>query len=229
MHNAPHPCAYNSFGTTYLEHRKALEFDIEQHAELKYYAESLGIQYSCSIWDMDSAKEIIDLNPYYIKVPSACNTNFVLLDYLYKNYQNDIHISLGMSTKREINKILSYCKKYKDRTVIYWTTSDYPVKFNELYLLELNNIPKCFEKGFSGHHNGIAIDIATIPLGVTWIERHFTLDRTSKGTDHAAALEPPGLTKLVRDVNATAESLEYKEDLTEGEKTNRNKLRNANR
>ena len=61
--------------------------------------------------------------------------------------------------------------------------------------------------GFSGHHQGIAADIAALTLGAEWIERHFTLDRTWKGTDHAASLEPDGLRKLVRDVRNVAKAL----------------------
>ena len=65
--------------------------------------------------------------------------------------------------------------------------------------------------GFSGHHLGIAADIAAIALGATWVERHFTLDRTCKGTDHAASLEADGLRKLVRDVRNVSKALKYKE------------------
>jgi len=80
--------------------------------------------------------------------------------------------------------------------------------------------------GFSGHHLGIAIDIAAYTLGANWIERHFTLDRTWKGTDHSASLEPTGLRKLVRDLNATHKSLTYKnDDILDVEKEQRNKLK----
>jgi len=64
--------------------------------------------------------------------------------------------------------------------------------------------------GFSGHHKGIAIDIAAYTLGAKWIERHFTLDRTWKGTDHAASLEPDGLRRLKRDLIATYKALKFK-------------------
>ena len=226
IQDKPHPCPINAFGETYLQHRQALEFDIHQHKALKNYAESIGIKYSCSVWDEDSAAEIISLNPDYIKIPSALNCNFKLLDYVFSNYNKQVHISLGMTTKQEIQELYKYLEQYKDRTVVYWTTSDYPVKFDELYLLEINNIPNHFEKGFSGHHSGISVDIAAVTLGAIWIERHFTLDRTWKGTDQAASLETSGLTKLCRDIKATCNSLQYKNiDLTNGEKNNREKLK----
>merc|ERR1711972_752311 len=82
------------------------------------------------------------------------------------------------------------------------------------------------EIAFSGHHLGIAVDIAAYALGATWIERHFTKDRTWKGTDHAASLEPAGLGKLIRDLKATYTSLTYKSmDILDLEKAQRAKLK----
>jgi N-acetylneuraminate synthase len=83
-------------------------------------------------------------------------------------------------------------------------------------LLELQTLKNRFgsrikEIGFSGHHLGIAVDIAAVTLGASWIERHFTLDRTWKGTDHAASLEPDGLRRLVRDVRAVSQALTFKD------------------
>ena len=83
--------------------------------------------------------------------------------------------------------------------------------------------------GFSGHHLGIAPDIAAVTLGVDWIERHFTLDRTWKGTDHAASLEPEGLRRLCRDVKNVEKALSYKEeDILTIEKVQRAKLKKCN-
>jgi N-acetylneuraminate synthase len=98
-------------------------------------------------------------------------------------------------------------------------------------LLEIKRLKENYgyivkEIGFSGHHLGIAVDIAAYALGATWIERHFTLDRTWKGTDHAASLEPDGLRRLVRDLKATEKALAYKQqDLLEIEKVQRDKLK----
>ena len=80
--------------------------------------------------------------------------------------------------------------------------------------------------GFSGHHLGIAVDAAAVALGAEWVERHFTLDRTWKGTDHAASLEPDGLRKLCRDCRAVYKALKYKEeDILEIEKPQLEKLK----
>lgn len=226
IQNQPHSCPMHSFGETYLQHRKFLEFNIETHKELKKYCDEIGIKYSCSVWDIPSAEEIISLNPDYIKVPSACNNNYDLIKTLLNKYNGDIHISLGMSTKEELNKLYGFLYDFRKRIVLYWTTSDYPVKFEDLFLLEISQIPNSFTKGFSGHNLGIAVDIAAYTLGCSWFERHFTLDRTAKGNDHSASLERDGLYKLVRDLKATHKALQYKNiDLTEGEIKNRKKLR----
>ena len=226
LHNQPHPCPMHSFGETYLQHREALEFSLDQHRELQKYCEEVGIGYVCSVWDEDSARDIISLSPDFIKVPSAMNENYLLLDILFNEYDGDIHISTGMIGKEAKAKLYNYLDNKKDRVVVYHTTSGYPVPFKELYLQEISNIKEFFRAGYSGHHLGIAVDVCAYTLGATWIERHFTLDRTSKGTDHSASLEPIGLQKLCRDLKACYSSLNYKNiDMTEDEQENSRKLK----
>ncbi len=229
----PHPNEKNSFGDSYKEHREFLEFDIGQHMELKKYAESLDLIYSCSVWGIESAKEIISLKPKFIKIPSALNLNFPLLEFLCESYRGDIHLSLGMTKKEEETKIIKIFKKNNKlkNLVLYACTSGYPVKFEEVYLGEIKRLRSKYIRevkgiGFSGHHLGIAIDIAAITLGANWIERHFTLDRTWKGTDQVASLEPDGMRKLVRDTINVQKSFEYKpKKLIETELITRDKLK----
>ena len=117
------------------------------------------------------------------------------------------------------------------RLVIYSCTSGYPVPAEDVCLLELHKLKNIFgdkinEYGFSGHHKGISLDIAAYTLGAVWIERHFTKDRTWKGTDHAASLEPQGLDKLIRDLHFTNKALKYKNsEILEIEKIQRDKLK----
>tara|TARA_A100001011_G_C14219129_1_gene803470 strand:- start:441 stop:1298 length:858 start_codon:yes stop_codon:yes gene_type:complete len=216
-YNAPHPVMENSYGKTYGEHRDFLELSIEQHIELKEYCDSLSVEYSCSVWDLNSAKDIISLNPRIIKIPSPCNLNFDMLDYLTKKFNGEIHISLGMTTRREERNIMNIIQnngRLKD-IVLYACTSSYPSLFEDVCLMEIKRLKDHWGAlvksiGFSGHHLGIAVDMGAITLGASHVERHFTLDRTSKGTDHAASLEPDGLRKLVRDSAAISSSLKYK-------------------
>ncbi|MDD2198823.1 MAG: N-acetylneuraminate synthase family protein [Bacteroidales bacterium] len=234
QYEAPHPNQMHAYGKTYGEHREFLEFTLEQHAELKSYCEKIGIGYATSVWDITSAKEIISLNPDFIKVPSACNNHFEMLRVLRDQYSGYVQISMGMTTKDEEQEIVSFFEETgaaKDRVIIFSCTSGYPVPFEDIGMLEINRLYDNFENrvkeiGFSGHHLGIAVDIAAYTLGARWIERHFTKDRTWKGTDHAASLEPGGLGKLIRDLNATFKSLQYKkEDILDIEKEQRNKLK----
>lgn len=232
-YNAPHPNPSNSYGKTYGDHREFLEFDLDQHKQLKKWCESFGVEYSTSVWDVTSAKEITLLNPKLIKIPSACNLNKKMLEYLADNYEGEIHLSFGMTTQEEEEKIVSFFEE-KNRAkdlVLYSCTSGYPVPFEDISLLEISRIKHQFQNrvksvGFSGHHLGIAVDSAAIALGVEWVERHFTLDRTWKGTDHAASLEPDGMRKLVRDCNAVHKALTHKKsDILEIEDVQRNKLK----
>lgn len=233
QYNAPHPNPRHSYGDTYGEHREYLEFTIDQHAELKNLCEEMGIVYSTSVWDMTSAREVVSLNPELIKIPSAINTHRELLEYLRDNYEGQIHISTGMSTTEEVDELVDiFVSKGRGKDVVlYACTSGYPVPFSDVKLLDIPDLyeryaNKVGEIGFSGHHLGIAIDVAAYALGARWIERHFTLDRTWKGTDHAASLEPDGLRRLVRDLDATHQSMGRKSgDLLEIEKPQREKLK----
>jgi len=232
-YNTPHPNPTNSYGNTYGEHREFLEFDLEQHKQLKAWCDELGVEYSTSVWDTISAEEICLLNPSLIKVPSACNLNKRLLEYLCDNCGGEIHLSFGMTTKEEEEMIVSLfeSKNRNKDLVIYSCTSGYPVPFEDICLFELKRLQEQFANrvkaiGFSGHHLGIAVDSAAVALGAEWIERHYTLDRTWKGTDHAASLEPEGIRKLVRDCKAVAKALQYKhEDILDIESVQRNKLK----
>lgn len=234
QYNQPHPNPANSYGNTYGEHREYLEFDVNQHLELKAFCEDIGIDYSSSVWDLTSAKEIASLHPIFIKIPSACNNNVKVLEWLCENYKGDIHISTGMTSKDEIDYLVTLFKKYKRNKdlVLYNCTSGYPVPFEDVCLLDINLLIEKYKDdvkhiGFSGHHLGIAVDIAAYTLGANIVERHYTLDRTWKGTDHAASLEPMGLRKLVRDLSAVHKALTYKsEDILPIEKEQRHKLKN---
>ena len=234
QYNTPHPVPHNSYGQTYGAHREFLEFNQKQHAELKAYSEKLGIQYSTSVWDLSSAQQIIELNPLLIKVPSACNNNYPMLQALRDLDKGEVHISFGMTTKAEEEEVVKFFEKTgqaKTRLVVYSCTSGYPVPFKDVCLLEINRLYTSFgdrvkEIGFSGHHLGISIDIAAYTLGARWIERHFTKDRTWKGTDHAASLEVPGLQKLVRDLEHNYSALRAKDtEILDIEATQREKLK----
>lgn len=217
QYNAPHPNPKNSYGATYGEHREFLEFTAEQHQTLMMYCEERGIDYSTSVWDLTSAKVITALNPKLIKIPSAMNNHTELLHWLCDNYRGEIHISTGMTDYQEIEELVEFFiqKKRNKDLVIYNCTSGYPVPYKDICLLELVRLKEKYANkvkaiGFSGHHLGTAIDIAAYTLGAEWIERHFTIDKKWKGTDHSASLEPQELKLLVDDLTNVSEALIYK-------------------
>lgn len=232
-YNAPHPNPIHAYGDTYGAHREFLEFTADQHRGLKETCEEWGVVYSTSVWDMTSAKEIIAINPDLIKVPSACNLHFEMLSELANNYGGEIHLSFGMTKHDEEEQIIQFFedKKRAKDLVIYSCTSGYPVEFSDVCLYEITRLKDSFGKrvkaiGFSGHHLGIAVDIAGLALGAQWFERHFTLDRTWRGTDHSASLEPDGMRRLARDVRHVSLSLAPKrEEILPVEQVQRAKLK----
>jgi sialic acid synthase len=235
QYNSPHPVPENSYGKSYGEHREFLEFDIIQNRELKEFCDSLDIIYSCSVWDVSSAKEIIALETEFLKVPSACNNNFDMLKVLRDEYHGQVQISVGMTTKKEIEEIVSFFEKTNqstNRLLIYSCTSGYPVPPTDVALLEINWLYENYasrvcEIGFSGHHLGVKLDIAAYTLGARWIERHFTKDKTWKGTDHGASLDANELSDLVLSLDEVYKALTLKDnDILLIEQEQRHKLKN---
>lgn len=238
-----HPVPANAYGDTYGAHREFLELNLEQHQELKYECEENGIEYSTSVWDLSSAKEITSLDPHLIKIPSATNQHYDLQNYLCENYGGEIHVSFGMTTHEEMDQVVRF---YEERErakdlVIYACTSGYPVEFQDICLLDIHSLQEKFGKrvkfiGFSGHHLGIAADVAAMTTGMIgekmfggqfgYIERHFTLDRTWKGTDHSASLEPDGLRRLCRDLKNVHKAISHKSsEILDVEAVQREKLK----
>lgn len=233
QYNAPHPNPANSYGKTYGEHREFLEFTADQHRQLKGWCEEFGIIYSTSVWDLTSAKEIAAIKPEFIKIPSACNNHFPMLQWLCDNYGGEIQLSFGMTTHVEEEQIVSLFQKNNRNKdlVIFNCTSGYPVPYEDVCLLELRRLIETYGStvkkiGFSGHHLGTAVDVAAYTLGAEVIERHYTMDKTWKGTDHAASLEPDELKRLVGDLNAVRQALTYKSsEILPIEQVQRDKLK----
>jgi len=216
----PHPNPFHSYGTTYSEHREFLEFSINEHKDFKKRCEKNNREYSCSVWDLISAEEIIKMNINIIKIPSACNLDKDLLEFVFKNHKKSIHISLGMTTNKEIKKIYNLSKKYKRNQdlIFYACTSCYPVEPKNLYLKQIEYLKKNYANniqafGFSGHHTSILPDIAALAYGANYIERHFTLNKKWKGTDHIASLESDEFRSLMRNLILVEKSIQNKPDI----------------
>jgi N-acetylneuraminate synthase len=201
----------NSFGATYREHRQRLELSLDDHAVLRADAAELGVGYACSVWDESSAREMATLDPAYLKIPSAANTDPGLLATVLDVWGGEIHVSLGMTTRAELRSICDVLAPAMSRTVLYACTSAYPVAPEDLSLLEISWLrtldPAPALVGFSGHHSGIVPDVAAVALGAGIIERHVTDDRGRRGSDQALSLLADELATLRENVDMVAAGL----------------------
>ena len=181
---------------TYLEYKHRVEFGMKQYDEIDQYCEQKGIGWFASVWDTDSVDFMNNYNNI-TKMPSALITDDELISHAREQFDK-LLISTGMSTEQEIE----HCVKVCNPDVIMHTNSTYPSPVSELNLNYINWIKDKYKKevGYSGHEFGLATTFATVAMGVTWIERHITLDRTLWGSDHIASVEPGGMIKLVKGI-----------------------------
>lgn len=214
----------NSFGHTYGEHRKALEFSEDEFLCLKEYAANRGIGFFATPFDILSLEFIHRIGVPYIKFGSTQIYDVRMIDRYYMDEMTTpVIMSTGMSSLKHINEVYEYLNFYGDVDVIMQTTSSYPCDENNIHLRVIKLLKKQFprvEIGLSGHYvsgNG-AIEAAAVAIGATWIERHFTLDRTWKGSDQASSLEPEGLKNVVKAVRSVERALgEEKKEMLECE------------
>lgn len=208
---------------TYLDYKYKVEFGKEEYDEIDRYCKEKGIGWFASVWDKDS----VDFMSQYTnisKIPSALITDKELVEYARSKFDYLI-ISTGMSTEEEIELAV----KYSNPDVIMHTNSTYPSPIDELNLEYLHWLKNKYKRkiGYSGHEYGLVTTFATIPMGVTWVERHITLDRTMWGSDQVASVEPAGLIKLVKGIRDIEKALggNYKRQLLESELSKRKSLR----
>ena len=192
----------NSFGKTYGEHKRVLELLDEDYQELFTFTNELEIVFSASGWDEESIDFLDELGVSFYKMASADLTNFPLLKHTAK-IGKQMLLSTGMANMDIVKNAYNLVNKHNNQIAILQCTSTYPSKFEEIHLNVINTYKTDFPDaiiGYSGHELGIAIPPVAVALGARIIERHFTLDRTMKGGDHAASLEPVGFAKMVRDI-----------------------------
>ena len=199
----------NSFGTTYGEHREFLEFGLEEYLELKKYAAQLDISFFATAFDFKSADFLAELDTPAFKIASGDLKNIPLLKYVAR-FQKPMIISTGGSTLEDVERAYQAIIPINTQLCILQCTASYPTNFEELDLKVINTYSQKFPQavvGLSSHDNGIAMAVAAYVLGACVIEKHFTLNRALRGTDHAFSLEPTGLRKMVRDLRRTRQAL----------------------
>ena len=199
----------NSFGKTYGEHKIALELSEADYHELNTYCKKMDIIFCASGWDEESIDFLDEMGIPFFKMASADLTNFPLLVHTAKKNKPMI-LSTGMADMKMVQAAYSQVNQINNQIAILQCTSTYPSAFSEVHLNVLQTFMKEFPDtviGYSGHEQGIAIPPAAVALSAKIIERHFTLDRTLKGGDHAASLEPQGFAKMVRDIRHIEEAM----------------------
>ena len=192
----------NSFGRTYGLHREALEFDRAEYQELQGYARDLGLTLFATAFDFASADFLAKLDMPAFKMASGDLTNIPLLKHV-AGFNKPMIISTGGGSLEDVERAYAAVAPINPHLCLLQCTASYPAAFEELNLRVITTYRERFPDvvvGLSAHDNGIAMALVGYVLGARVVEKHFTLNRSMKGTDHAFSLEQPGLRRLVRDL-----------------------------
>ena len=195
----------NSYGATYGEHREYLEFGRAEYQELKAYAAEIGISFFATAFDLRSADFLAELDMPAYKVASADLINTPLLRHVAA-IGKPVIVSTGGATLDDVRRGYDTVAEINPQVALLQCTAGYPAEWNELDLRVIGTYRELFPSsvvGLSSHDNGIAMAVAAYVLGARIVEKHFTLNRALKGTDHRFSLEPQGLRKMVRDLRRT--------------------------
>ena len=193
----------NSYGSTYGLHRLALELTCEQYVACRDVALVEGVTFFATAFDEASADLLMDVDVPAFKIASGDLTNTPLLRHV-ATLGKPVIVSTGGATFADVDRAVEMLSRFTGAVALLHCTAAYPVRdFAELNLEAIVRMRAAYPNhviGWSGHDSGIAMGIVAYALGARIIEKHFTLNRAMKGTDHAFSLEPPGLKKLVRDL-----------------------------
>ncbi|CAL9700510.1 unnamed protein product [Knipowitschia caucasica] len=190
----------HSWGKTYGEHKRFLEFSHEQYRELKKYAQDIGIFLTASGMDEMAMEFLHELDVPFFKVASCDANNFPCLEKTAKKGRPMV-ISSGMQSMETMRRVYQMVKEHNQNFAILQCTSAYPLDPKDVNLRVIQEFQKEFPDipiGYSGHEQGINITVAAVALGAKVVERHVTLDKTWKGNDHEASLDPSELAELVK-------------------------------
>lgn len=200
----------NSFASTYGEHRDFLELSLDELVKLKDLSDSLGIDFLVTPFDFSSLEDLIAIGVKSYKIASADIVHTPLIERVLKTGAPLI-ISTGHCLINDIDRVADLLNHHSNKSALLHCTASYP---SPIESMNLNCIPMLIDRygsrsliGLSDHENGIDCASTAYMLGARVFEKHFTLDRSSKGTDNAFSLEPQGLEKLVRNLKRIPLSL----------------------
>ena len=191
-----------SFGTTYGEHREFLEFGRDEYLELQEYASEIGVTFFATAFDIPSADFLAELDMPAYKIASGDLRNLPLLEHVAR-LGKPMLVSTGGGSMDDVVRACEAVLAINPQLCLMQCTATYPAPAEEMELRVIETYAKRFPEvviGLSDHYNGIAMAVAAYLLGARVIEKHFTLNHTWKGSDHAMSLEPVGFSKMVRDL-----------------------------
>ncbi|XP_002731191.1 N-acetylneuraminate-9-phosphate synthase-like [Saccoglossus kowalevskii] len=210
----------NSWGATYGEHKRYLEFSHEQYYELKAYADSIGILMTASGMDEKAVDFLDELGVSFLKVASMDTNNLPYLTHAAKKGRPMV-ISSGMQTLETMRKVYEIVKPVNNKFCILQCTSCYPLAPENVHLNVIKTYLKEFPDipiGYSGHEQGLAITLGAVAMGAKVVERHITLDKSWKGSDHKASLDPRELTELISNIRVLEKAMgSYDKDMRQCE------------
>ncbi len=192
----------NSYGETYGKHREALEFDESQFNEIKNYAKEIDIDFFATPFDFESIDFLDNLGVPAFKIASADLLNTPLQIEIAKRNKK-IFLSTGHGSFDDVKRARDSICKYNSDLIIMHCCASYPPEISDLNLKVIETYKKNFPNhiiGLSDHENGIDAGPIAFLLGARVFEKHVTLNRALKGTDHAFSLEPHGFTKFIRNI-----------------------------
>jgi sialic acid synthase len=191
----------HSFGETYGQHREFLELGREQYADLQDYAAARKLTFFATACDIQSVGDLETIGVPLYKVASRDLTNLPLIDCIART-KKPILLSCGMDTMDEIGEALATVRRHHDRIVLLQCTSGYPTPYADVNIRAMHTLRRKFGTlvGMSDHTIGIMVPVVAAGLGAVVVEKHVTLARHMKGTDHSCSLEPEGLRRVVRDI-----------------------------
>ncbi|XP_015704980.1 sialic acid synthase [Coturnix japonica] len=199
----------HSWGKTYGEHKRHLEFSHDQYRELKKYAEEVGIFFTASGMDEMAVEFLHELDVPFFKVGSGDTNNFPYLEKTAKKGRPMV-ISSRMQLMNTMHQVHQIVKPINPNFCFLQCTSAYTLQPEDVNLRVISAYQSAFPDipiGYSGHETGIAISVAAVALGAKVVERHVTLDKTWKGSDHQASLEPNELAELVKAIRTVEKAM----------------------
>jgi sialic acid synthase SpsE/sugar phosphate isomerase/epimerase len=214
-------------GTEYvLDLLQRFELTTDEQRKLAAHCKAKGILYLCTPWDAKSVAVLESIGVPAYKVASADLSNLPLLDILCKTGKPLI-LSTGMNGRAEVQVTVDFLNARKAKFALLHCNSTYPAPLHDIQLRWMGELRKIHPHvGYSGHERGTAVTLAAVALCAEIVERHFTLDRTMEGPDHAASLEPAEFAKLIADIREIEQALGDggERRISQGEMINRENL-----